>query len=77
VCLVTFNQNSFTVPPGMLANLPATDGANPGNVQSSLVFATVPVPDEFVDFSTSAAPQLDTGTAAYVIGELRNGVVFK
>jgi hypothetical protein len=76
-CLSDMAPQSFTVPSNMLANLPATPTTNPGNAISALVFVTVPTAGQFVQFSTSAAPSLDSGLGYYAVGELRNNVVFQ
>jgi hypothetical protein len=76
-CLSDMAPQSFTVPSSFLANLPATPASNPGNAISALVFLTVPTPDQFVKFSTSAPPSLDSGLGYYAVGELRNSVVFQ
>jgi uncharacterized protein (TIGR03437 family) len=76
-CLSDMAPQSFTVPSSFLANLPATPATNPGNAISALVFATVPTADQFVKFSTSAPPSLDSGLGYYAVGELRNSVVFQ
>ena len=74
VCLAPMGPQTFSVPPGMMANLPASAG---GNVQSSLLFLTVPAASQFVKFSTTSGAALDSGMASYVIGDLRNNVTFK
>jgi hypothetical protein len=74
-CLSDMAPQSFTVPANFLANLPATPAS--GNAMSALVFLTVPTPDQFVKFSTSATPSLDSGLGYYAVGELRNNVVFQ
>jgi uncharacterized protein (TIGR03437 family) len=74
-CLSDMAPQSFTVPASFLANLPATPAS--GNAMSALVFLTVPTPDQFVKFSTSATPSLDSGLGYYAVGELRNSVVFQ
>jgi len=76
-CLVPLGSSSFTVPPGMLANLPATAGASPGEVQSSLIVLAVPLGNSVVKFNTSAPPSLDNGLAFYLVGDMRNDVTFK
>jgi len=76
-CLVSLDQGSFTVPPAMMANLPSTAGANPGDMQSGLLFLTFPAGNQFVSFNTSAAPSLDNGMAMFVVGDLRSNVTFK
>jgi hypothetical protein len=76
-CLVTLDQNSFTVPSAMMANLPGTAGANSGDMQSGLFFLTFPSGDQFIRFNTSYGPSLDNGMAFFVSGDLRSGVAFK
>ncbi|MGD0872311.1 MAG: hypothetical protein ABSB88_22395 [Bryobacteraceae bacterium] len=41
------------------------------------MFLTVPTAGQFVQFSTSAPPSLDSGLGYYEVGELRNSVVFQ
>ena len=60
----------------MMANLPATSGAGSGGTQGGLFFLTFPSGDQFVEFTTSGAPSLDSGMAMYMIGDMRN-VTFK
>ncbi len=76
-CLVTFDQQSFTVPASILANFPATTGSTSGGVQGGLLFLTFPSGDQFTSFTTSAAPSLDKGTAMSVVGDLRMNIVYK
>jgi len=76
-CLSDVAPQSFTVPSNFLANLPATPVPNPGNAISALVFVTVPNASQFVTFSTSAPPALDSGLGFYAVGELRNNVAFQ
>jgi uncharacterized protein (TIGR03437 family) len=76
-CLVPLGSSSFTVPPGMMANLPATAGTSSGEVQSSLIVLAVPLGNTIVKFNTSAPPSLDNGLAFYLVGEMRNDVTFQ
>ena len=76
-CLSDMAPQSFTVPSSYLVNLPATPTSNPGNAISALMFATVPVSGQFVNFSASATPSLDSGLGYYAVGELRNNVIFQ
>ena len=76
-CLSDVAPRSFTVPSNFLANLPATPSPNPGDAISALLFVTVPNASQFVNFSTSAPPSLDSGLGYYAVGELRNNVAFQ
>ncbi|MGD0771569.1 MAG: BACON domain-containing carbohydrate-binding protein [Candidatus Solibacter sp.] len=76
-CLSDMAPGTFTVPSNFLANLPATPASNPGNALSALVFVTVPTASQFVNFTTSAPPSLDSGLGYYAVGELRNNVAFQ
>ena len=76
-CLSDMAPQTFTVPSNFLANLPATPATNPGNAISALVFVTVPTANQFVNFTTSAPPSLDSGLGYYAVGELRNNVAFQ
>jgi uncharacterized protein (TIGR03437 family) len=76
-CLSDMAPRSFTVPSSFLANLPATPASNPGNAVSALVVVTVPTANQFVQFSTSAPPSLNSGLGYYAVGELRNNVAFQ
>jgi uncharacterized protein (TIGR03437 family) len=76
-CLSDMAPQSFTVPSNFLANLPATPTSNPGDAISALLFVTVPNASQFVNFSTSAPPSLDSGLGYYAVGELRNNVAFQ
>ena len=62
----------------MMANLPSTVGVGQGgDMQSALVFATVPQGNQFATFSTSGGPSLDSGLGYYAVGDLRIDVAFK
>jgi hypothetical protein len=71
-CLASLDTGTFTVQPGNMANLPASTA----NVQSKLLFVTVPRADQAVKFNTSAAPNLDNGFGLYALGDMRT-VTFK
>ncbi|MCU1262338.1 MAG: hypothetical protein JWO80_5223, partial [Bryobacterales bacterium] len=68
-CLASANTTTFSVPAGMLANLPATITSS-GNASGALLFLTTPAGNQFVPF-TSASPALDRGVAMYLTGEAR------
>jgi uncharacterized protein (TIGR03437 family) len=76
-CVASLDQRTFTVPPGMMANLPSTVGTNPGNIQSLLLFVTGPSGDQFVKFNTTASPSLDNGLGFFVVGDLLLNVTYK
>ena len=73
--MVAANNNTFKVPPGMLANLPTTITAS-GDASGALLFVTVPAGSQFVIFNTSSALPLDRGVAMYLTGEAHQ-VVFE
>jgi hypothetical protein len=75
-CVVTFDKQSFTVPSGMMANLPPVAPGSDG-VQGGLLFLTFPSGDQFTSFTTSAAPALDKGLAMFVTGDLRSNISYK
>ena len=68
-CLASANTTMFSVPPGMLANLPTTITSS-GNASGALLFLTMPAGNQVVSF-TSASPALDRGVAMYLTGEAR------
>jgi len=77
-CLTTLDKGSFSVPTAMMANLPSTVGVGQGgDMQSALVFATVPQGNQFATFNTSGGPSLDSGLGYYAVGDLRIDVSFK
>jgi len=76
-CLATLDKGSFTIPTAMMANLPSTVGVGQGDMQSALIFATVPQGNQFVTFNTSSGASLDSGLGYYAIGDLRLDVAFK
>jgi uncharacterized protein (TIGR03437 family) len=68
-CLAPGNTTTFSVPAGMLANLPTTITSS-GNASGALLFLTGPSNNQFVTFSSSA-PALDHGVAMYLAGDAR------
>jgi hypothetical protein len=68
MCIADPNARTFTVPPGMTANLPATQGNS--NASGVLLFLTSPSASSFVTFSSSA-PLVDHGVGMYLTGDVR------
>jgi uncharacterized protein (TIGR03437 family) len=69
LCLSALDSGSFTVPPGMMYNLPSTSGA--------LIVLTVPSNAQMTTFQTTAAPSLNNAVARYAVGEYHDNVTFK
>jgi uncharacterized protein (TIGR03437 family) len=76
LCLAPAGPNrTFSVPTGMLANLPTTITPS-GNASGTLLFLTEPLGGLYTTF-TSSSPALDYGAAWYYVGSVLNHVTFK
>jgi uncharacterized protein (TIGR03437 family) len=74
-CFVPSSPATFTIPAGMLANLPTTLTAD-GNAAGLVLFTSVPLANQVATFSTSSGPTINHGFGLYWAGEL-HPVAFK